>query len=979
MRMKLKSLLTAFGALALVTCAPEPVRVSQITLNSQALTLEVGESEKLTATVSPFNADNPTIIWASDNASIAKVSGGTVTAVAPGTARITAKADDGGISDACVVTVPVPFVFVSGVTLDQTSVTMKETEWLQLHATVSPSNADDPSLTWTSSNKEIVQVTSEGLLLALKPGTADITVTTVDGGKTATCKVTVKDKVTGLTLEPPKMDILVGDEADIIASLQPEDASVTISWQSVDPEIVSVDEKGHIKALAAGDAVICAATDYKGIQAFCKIHVRNKIESLTVTASSGKKEINIGETLQLTAEVKPMGLPGTESKWESSSTSVATVNADGLVTAKSKGTVTITVTVTNGREAKTATYDITVIKPVSKISVSPQTIELFAGDEIEIGKDLIISVEPADADYNGFKFSSSTAGIISVSEGKITGVKAGTVTLTITPEKANPKNLKAVCKITVKAKVEGVSIQGADSRTIQVKKTVQLKATVSPSNANQEVVWSSSKPEFATVDDKGLVTGVKAGTTVITATSKENASLKASCTVNVENIPVASVDLSETTLSMVEGDTYTLTAMVNPEDAFEKTVVWTSSNTSVATVSDKGKVTAVKAGTTNITAKCGGKSATCEVTVLSKYINVTGVNLDKETLSLDINKTATLTSTVLPANANNKEVTWSSSNSSIVSVSASGNVATLIAKSAGEADITVKTKEGGFTKVCKVTVNVPVTSITLSQTSATIAFGQSFTLSATVLPENASDATVEWSSSNPSAASVSDGIVTAGSVAGTATITAKSKSNPDVKATCKVTVKSEIILVSKITISPSSLNLSLNETAKLTATVSPSNADNKTIIWTVPQGSVASVDQNGNVTAVREGSSRIIAKSADGNAQAWIPVTVTKIAVTGLALTPTTLTLQVGETYDLQATIAPSNASNKKVLWSSQSSSVATVDASGRVTAKSSGTVKITAKSADATSIQKTCTVTVLASGAGSGGAEGIGFEDWNF
>ena len=140
MRMKLKSLLTVLGALALVACAPEPVRVSQITLNTNALTLEVGESEKLTATVSPFNADNPTILWASDNASIAKVSGGTVTAVAPGTARITAKADDGGISDECVVTVPVPFVFVSGVTLDQTSVTMKETEWLQLHATVSPSN-----------------------------------------------------------------------------------------------------------------------------------------------------------------------------------------------------------------------------------------------------------------------------------------------------------------------------------------------------------------------------------------------------------------------------------------------------------------------------------------------------------------------------------------------------------------------------------------------------------------------------------------------------------------------------------------------------------------------------------------------------------------------------------------------------------------------------------------------------------------------
>ena len=146
MRMKLKSILTAFAALALVTCAPEPVRVSQITLNTKALTLKVGASEKLTATVSPYNADNPTIIWSSDNASIAKVSDGIVTAVAPGTAKITAKADDGGISDACVVTVLMP---VTGVSLDRTTLSMYEGGTDQLKATVAPDNADNPSLLWS--------------------------------------------------------------------------------------------------------------------------------------------------------------------------------------------------------------------------------------------------------------------------------------------------------------------------------------------------------------------------------------------------------------------------------------------------------------------------------------------------------------------------------------------------------------------------------------------------------------------------------------------------------------------------------------------------------------------------------------------------------------------------------------------------------------------------------------------------------------
>ena len=983
MRMKLKSLLTVFGALTLVTCAPEPVRVTSITLDTKAITLEIGQSEKLKAIVSPFNADNTTILWASDNSSVAKVSDGTVTAIAPGTARITAKADDGGTSDACVVTVPNPFVFVTGVTLDKAAISLYEGGIDGLKATVAPDNADDPSLLWSSSNPDVVLITADGVngkLFALAPGAADITVMTVDGGFTATCKVTVQE--VKMELKPPTLDILVGQEENIEVSLeqQLEGVSLNIHWYSTDESIVSVDGNGHIKALAAGDAVICATTE-KGKTAFCKVHVRNKVDSVTVTAPAGEKELNIGESLQLTAVVTPAGLPGTEIVWESSDASIATVSADGLVTAKKKGTVTITVTVKNGtQEPKTASYEIKILQPVTSITVTPTSLEMFVADEIEIGKELVVKVEPADADYNDFAFKTSTPGIISLSQGKITGAKAGTVTLTITPEKANPKNLKAECKITVKAKVAGITIQGSENKSVQVKSTLQLKATVTPSNANQEVTWSSSDSKIATVDaTSGLVTGVKAGTVTITATSKENSTVKATCTVTVTNIPVSSVELDKTSLTLTEGETYTLKATVKPDDAFEKTPTWASSNTEVATVSDKGKVTAIKAGTATITAKCGGKSATCEVTVQSKYINVTGITLDKETLTLDVNKTAQLTATVQPSNANKKDVKWTSSNTSIVAVSAQGNVATVTAKSAGEAFVTVESVEGGYTKQCKVTVTIPVSTITLSQTDATIAFGQTLTLTATVLPTNASDPTVEWSSSNTAIATVSNGVVTAGSTSGNVTITAKSKSNPTVTATCKVSVKSEIILVNRIVITPSSLDLSLNQTAQLKASVSPSTADDKTIIWSVPQGSVASVDQNGVVTAVREGSSRIIAKSRDGNAQAWIPVTVTKKAVTGLALTPTTLTLKVGETYDLQATIVPSDASNPKVNWTTNKSSVATVSASGRVTAKSAGTATITAKSADVTSIQKTCTVTVLASGSSTGGSEGIDFEDWNF
>lgn len=971
--MRVKYFLTALWALILIACAPDPVRVTNITLNTQAITLEIGDSEQLIATVSPHDAANTTVLWSSDNSSVAKVSmDGTVTAVAPGTAKITAKSDDGGMSDVCVVTVPEPF---TDVTLDRTSISMYEGGTDQLKATIAPADAEAPSLLWSSSNPDVVFVTPDGKLFAIAPGSADITVTIEEAELSATCQVTVQEVI--MELKPPTLDIAIDDEADIEVSLekQLEGVSVNVRWYSTDVKIITVDDKGHVKALATGDAIICAATD-KGRIAFCKVHVREKVESVTITASSADAYLG-GDPTQLTATVTPADLPDLKITWSSSDASVATVDSKGAVTAQKKGTVTITVTVENGTQTVTQSREMQVIQPVTSISVDPTTLELYVDDVLEISESLTIKMEPADADDTSCKYSTSTAGIISVSsQGKITGKKAGTVKLYITPNKANPSNLKATCTVTVKAKVASVTVTPSE-KSMQVGQTYTLTAKVSPSNANQDVTWSSSDTKVASVAADGKVTAIKAGEAVITATSKDNPEIKSTCVVTVVNIPVESVTLNKTTLLLVEGKSETLTATVKPDNVLDKTVTWSSSDTKVATVTSAGKITAVKEGTANITATCGGKTATCVVTVDPQVVAVTSVSLDKETITIDKGSTGQLTATVLPERASNKSVTWSSSNTSIVSVSSVGNVATLTGKAAGEAVVTVKTADGNFTKECKVTVVIPVSSITLSQTAATIEFGQTLTLNATVLPTNASSTAIAWSSDKPEVASVSeDGVVTGGTTAGTAKITATCGGKT---ATCTVTVKAEIVLVNKVTISPRSLNLSLNQQATVKATVSPSNADNKSIVWSVPQGAVITVDQSGTVTAVKEGSCRLIAKSADGNASDFIVVTVTKKTVTGLTLTPATLTLKVGETYDLVAKVTPSDASIPDISFTSSGKTIASVNEAGRVTALKPGTVTITAKSVDVTSIKKTCTVTVLESGASSGGAEGIDFEDWNF
>ena len=983
--MKLKSILTVLPLLLLASCAPEPVRVSKVTLSSRALTLEVGTSETLTATISPFNADNSTIIWSSDNASVAKVSGGKVTAVAPGTAKIVASADDGGLSDACTVTVPIPFVFVSGVTLDQTSVELDEGSWIQLKATVTPANADDPSLRWTSSNQDVAQVTSDGTVLAMIPGTADITVTTVDGEKTAKCKVTVKNRVTALTLEPDKMDVLIGEESDIVAKLEPAGAKVNVIWKSASPNVVSVDEKGHIKALSAGDAVICASTDSKGLMAFCKIHVRNRVQSIAITASSS--EVLIGETIQLKATVAPANLPDTEIQWTTSSAGIATVDANGLVTAKAKGKVTITATIINGTDSQSTTFEITVVQPVTSLSVSPSSLEIFVGDELEIGKDILIQVGPADADVATWHYGIIPSGseVISIGKGVITGKEDGKVTLSVIADNSKPKDLTAKCTITVKAKVASITISGGGTRSMLVGDSVKLTANVKPSNANQEVTWSSSIPEVATIDANGNVKALKAGETTVSVASKENPEIKATCNIVVKNIPVESVTLNKSSLTLVEGNTETLTATVTPGDVIDKSVQWASSDPSVATVSDKGVVTAVKAGTASITATSTltpDKKASCTVTVEPQFIHVTAISLDKTALTLEQGESASLVCTISPANASDDSVTWSSSDEKVAKVDASGLVT---AVSAGTATIIVTANDNGKRDSCTVTVVPPpvlVSSITLSQTSATLAFGQTLALTATVLPEDATDPSVVWTSSNEKVATVSNGTVTAGSTAGTVTITAKSQSTPQVSAICTVEVKSKIVSVNGLSLDQVNMKLYVNQSKTLKATVTPSNADNKDVVWSVAQGGIIRVDQSGTVTGLRAGTSTVIAKTVDGGYMKTCSVTVTRNEVASVTLDKTSLMLKVGETDALEARVEGVDSSvkpsNSNVKWSSSSSDV-TVDSKGRITAVKEGTATITVTSVDNSSKKATCEVRVLGSGTGAGGAEGIDFEDWNF
>lgn len=417
--------------------------------------------------------------------------------------------------------------------------------------------------------------------------------------------------------------------------------------------------------------------------------------------------------------------------------------------------------------------------------------------------------------------------------------------------------------------VSGVSLNKT-STTIAQESQETLVATVTPTNAtNKGVTWTSENPSIATVSN-GTVTGVSAGTTTITVTTTDGG-YTATCSVTVTAVyHVSSVSLNKNALALNTGGSETLIATISPSNATNKNITWASSNTSVATVSG-GIVTAVAAGSATITVTTvdQSKTATCSVTVTD--IPVSSISLNKNSTTIAQGSTETLSATVLPNDATNKSVTWSSSNTNIATVS-NGTV-TAVAK--GSATITVRSvADNTKYATCTVTVTtIAVTSVTLNKSSTSIVRGSTETLTATVAPSNATNKTINWTSSNSNIATVSSaGIVTAVAT-GSATITATSADNNTKYATCTVTVTPKT--VTGVSLDKASLSLGVGDDYTLIATVTPSDADDKSVSWTSSATSVATVNSSGKVTAVAAGTATITVTTTSGGHTATCTVTVT--------------------------------------------------------------------------------------------------------
>ena len=269
--------------------------VTGITLNYESYTLNnVGESVQLTATVTPEDADNKTVKWASLNENVCRVVDGYVLATGEGVAVITATAVDGDVSAKCTVTVKVPKA-ATGVTLDKETLILHAIgESAQLTASVLPDDAGNKNVTWTTSNDAVCMVSNTGMVVATGEGSAVITVKTEDGGFTATCnvKVSISHPVTGVTLNQESITFdAVGKTLQLVATVVPDDATEkSVTWTSSNESVCMVSSNGFIVAVGYGSSVITATTVDGGYTATCQVTVEDKtpVESVTAKAMGYK-------------------------------------------------------------------------------------------------------------------------------------------------------------------------------------------------------------------------------------------------------------------------------------------------------------------------------------------------------------------------------------------------------------------------------------------------------------------------------------------------------------------------------------------------------------------------------------------------------------------------------------------------------------------------------------------------------------------
>ncbi|HET7586349.1 MAG TPA: Ig-like domain-containing protein [Gemmatimonadaceae bacterium] len=718
-----------------------------------------------------------------------------------------------------------------------------------------------------------------------------------------------------------------------------------VHWDTEDADIAIVSQTGVVTGVAEGGPVRIAASVLSGSttkSAFANVTVTPKsVGSVDVT---GPATLDVGSSATFVATAKDAAgnpLTGRTFTWASSHTNIATVDATGLVTAKAPGGTEITAT--SGGKTGVATLTVAA-RVAASVTITPDADTIVVGQTTSFSatvKDAAGAVI-ADAPVIWTSNKQSVAPVDGAT-GLVTGVSPGTATITAKSGTASDVATVVVDPVPVNS----VTVSPG-SVTITAGESRQLSATVTDASGNplnRPITWSSDNTAAATVNGSGLVTGVAAGSATITATSDGKTG---TANVTVNPVPVASVSVDPTSATLHPGDRLTLTATVKDADGNTltgRTVVWSSDNPDAATVpTGSGTVTARNVGTAIISATAEGHSGSATISVVP--VPVASVDVTPSSSTLTVGDAVQLTATPRDADGNalsGRDITWDSDNDAVATVNATGRVTT---HAEGDANITA-TVEGQI-GVAAIHVNpVPVATVTVSPSAPHVTVGDSVQLTATMKDAGGNTLagrTVTWSSNSTGVATVDANGKVHGVAEGSATITATSEGK---SGTATVTV--DPAPVSTVEVTPSSPSITAVDSVKLTATAKDAGGaalTGRTITWSSGSPGVATVTQAGMVHGESVGSATITAASGGKSGTATITVTAAPVAT--VTVTPPSSDIAAGDDVQLDAALKDARnrtLTGRTVTWSSNNTSAATVDATGKVHGVAEGSATITASS----------------------------------
>lgn len=644
----------------------------------------------------------------------------------------------------------------------------------------------------------------------------------------------------------------------------------------------------------------------------------------------------------------------------------ATVTAKKETPSNSPVTVTLSWTNSDGLTL-TTTCKITVRKSVDKFNIVPNKVS------VEVGQQQIIATDLTESRNLIWLSSDPKVGTIEQISGTtnpsamFTALKAGkTVITALNPD----NNVYATCEVTVTQPVTKLAIGVEDQDTKQVTqydtytttlamKYVFMKAIYGPSDTTEnesDFKWSVEgtslsdvKPtDIAEIDSSGKVTMKREGDVYIKV---QSANMYATCHLIIQSRPMTGITTDVTNLSMIKGDTYTVKTTYLPENASDTRMTWKSDDAKVATVNSSGVITAVGPGTTSIKVSAvlpqsddnhTIASATIVVTVRERLVSI-AFGSNAEYIAVGGSKTVDLRFT--PSDNVNKNVTYSSSDTSIFTVTQEGvitgvkegiAVLSCVAEDLGQS--------GAVTCMVYVTPQeVSATDFSITPSEDTVYIGSTIQLTPVFTPEDTTIRDVTWTSSDEAKATVdADGVVS-GIAEGTTVITATYKDttndNKVWTSTCIVTVEKAPIYATGFEVSPTTQNIICGDEFTITPKFTPEDTTNQTVIYQSLDETIVTVNSNGVVTGVGPGDAIVQCTSVDGGFNATVAVHVDNAV--DFKLSPQKRDLAIGQSFTPKKVIKPANA-KKTATWKSSNTKIATVNSAGKVTAKKKGTCTIT-------------------------------------